>query len=155
VALTDGAPGPDGEAAAKLGALGIPVKEERISRLEGDGAAGGLRRIFFEDGSEIACEGLFYGPPQRQRSDLAEALGCEIEAMGPVPAVVKGDSMTRETTVPGVYVAGDAGTMMQGAIMAAASGANAAAFLNHALISDDAAAATSGQGGDGGSSPRG
>ncbi len=137
VALTDGANGPDGDARDRLGALGVPVKEERISRLEGDGAAGGLRRILFEDGSEIAREGLFYGPPQRQRSDLAEALGCEIMAMGPLPAVVKGDPMTKETTVPGVYVAGDAGTMLQGAIMAAASGAAAAAFLNRALATED------------------
>ena len=137
VALTDGATGPVGDARDRLAALGVPVKEGRISRLEGDGVTGGLRRIVFEDGSAIAREGLFYGPPQRQRSDLAEALGCEIVAMGPVPAVVKGDPMTKETTVPGVYVAGDAGTMLQGAIMAAASGAAAASFANHALAKED------------------
>jgi hypothetical protein len=34
-------------------------------------------------------------------------------------------------------VAGDAGTMLQGAIMAAASGASAAAFINHSLITRD------------------
>ena len=136
VALTDGETGPDEETRSMLAALGVPVKEERISRLEGDGA-GGLRRILFEDGSEIKREGLFYAPPQGQRSDLAEALGCETEAMGLLPAVIKGDPVTRETTVPGVFVAGDAGTMMQGAVMAAASGAGAAAFLNHALISED------------------
>ena len=137
VALTDGAAGPDGDARDRLDALGVPVREERISRLEGDGAAGVLRRILFEDGSKITREGLFYAPPQRQRSDLAEALGCEVVAMGPFPAIVKGDPMTRETTVPGVYVAGDAGTMLQGAIMAASSGAAAAAFLNRALATED------------------
>jgi thioredoxin reductase len=137
VVLTDGAPGPDDAARARLDALGVPVRDERIARLEGDGAAGGLRRIVFEDGSEIARDGLFYAPPQGQRSGLAEALGCEIVAMGPFPAVVRSDPMSRETTVPGVYVAGDAGTMLQGAIMAAASGATAASFANHALAKDD------------------
>jgi thioredoxin reductase len=151
VALTDGAPGLDRDARTRLDALGVTVKEEKISRLEGDGAAGGLSRIVFEDGSEIEREGLFYAPPQRQRSDLAETLGCEVEAMGLLPAVVKGDPMTRETTVPGVYVAGDASTMLQGAIMAASSGASAAAFLNHSLIAEDAEAAAFGHGGGGGS----
>ncbi|HEY0128561.1 MAG TPA: hypothetical protein VGB40_05295 [Rubrobacteraceae bacterium] len=105
VALTDGEPWHDPDARNRLAALGMPVKEQKISHLEGD-AERGLRRIVFDDGSEISREGLFYGPPQRQSSDLAEALGCEIGAMGPFPAVVEGDPTTRETTVPGVYVAG-------------------------------------------------
>ena len=81
------------------------MKEQKISHLEGD-AERGLRRIVFDNGSEISREGLFYGLPQRQSSDLAEALGCEIGAMEPFPAVVEGNPTTRETTVPGVYVAG-------------------------------------------------
>lgn len=139
VALTDGATGIEPEARDRIAALGIPLKEEKISGLEG-GENGGLRRILFEDGSEIEREGLFYAPPQRQRSDLAETLGCEVEAKGHLPAIIKSDPMTGETSVPGVFVAGDAGTMMQGAIMAAAAGATAAAFLNHSLITDDAEA---------------
>ena len=146
IALTDGEPGLDGDARSRIAALDVPVKEEEISRLEGAGADGGLRRIVFDDGSEIEREGLFYAPPQRQRSDLAESLGCESEAMGLLSAVIKGDPMTRETSVPGVYVAGDAGTMLQGAIMAAASGASAAAFLNHSLVSEDTGIVAPGQG---------
>lgn len=48
--------------------------------------------------------------------------------------------MTRETSVPGVYVAGDAGSPLQQIVSAAASGASAAAFLNHALSDEDAEA---------------
>lgn len=99
-----------------------------------------MRRILFEDGSGLEREGLFYAPPQGQRSDLAETLGCETEAMGLASAVVRSDPTTKETTVPGVYVAGDAGTMLQGAIMAASSGATAAAFVNHSLVWEDAEA---------------
>jgi len=146
VALTDGESGLEPDARDRLAALGVPLKEEKISSLEGDGD-GGLRRILFEDGSEIEREALFYGPPQRQRSDLAEFLGGEVEAVGPFPALVKSDPTTRETTVRGVYVAGDAGSIMQGAIMAAASGATAAAFLNHALCGEDAEATVAGNGG--------
>ena len=82
--LTDGPPNLNEEGRRTLRALDIPVREERISHLEGDpgGAAGGLRRIHFEDGSSLEREGLFYVPPQRQGSELAEMLGCEIVAMG-------------------------------------------------------------------------
>ena len=140
VALTDGSALGD-EARAGLVALGVQVREERISRLErkGDGSEG-LSRIVFEDGSSIEREGLFYGPPQRQRSGLAEALGCEVVAMGPAAEIVKADRMTGQTSVPGVYVAGDGGNPPQSVANAAASGANAAAFLNHVLCGEDAEA---------------
>lgn len=62
-------------------------------------------------------------------------------AIGHAPAIVKADPMTGETTVAGVYVAGDAGTPLQSLAQAAASGARAAAFLNHALCDEDAAPA--------------
>ena len=84
VALTNGEPWHDPDARNRLAALGVPVKEQKILHLEGD-AERGLRRIVFDNGSEISREGLFYGPPQRQSSDLAEALGCEIGAIGPSP----------------------------------------------------------------------
>lgn len=142
VVLSDGPSGLGRKDLAKLEALGVPVREERVSRLEGrDDGSEGLSRVVFEDGTSLEREGLFYGPPQRQRSEIAGMLGCEIVAMGPAPAVVKCAPMTRETTVPGVYVAGDAGSPpspLQSAILAAASGANAAYFLNHALAAEDA-----------------
>jgi thioredoxin reductase len=143
VLLTDGPANLDEEGRRTLRALDIPVREERISYLEGDqgGAAGGLRRIHFEDGSSLGREGLFYVPPQRQGSELAKMLGCEIGPMGQAPAGVKGDPTTRETTVAGVYVAGDAGNAVQSALLAAASGANAAFFVNHSLVAEEVAAA--------------
>jgi thioredoxin reductase len=136
ILLTDGPAALEDEAREKLGVLGIPMIETPISRLEGDRDSGVLHRILFEDGTEIPREALFYRPPQRQRSDLAEALGCEFDTTGPLPTAIKNDPTTRETTVPGAHVAGDAGTMLQGAIMAAASGATAAAFVNHALVAE-------------------
>jgi thioredoxin reductase len=143
VALTDGSP--LDEARARLDAIGVPVNEKPIARLEGksDGSEG-LTRIVFEDGSYIEREGLFYGPAQRQRSPLAEALGCEVVAMGPAAEVVKTDPMTRETSVAGVHAVGDAGTPMQSVALAAASGNVAAAMLNHALCIEDAEASSDG-----------
>ena len=143
VLLTDGPANLNEEGLRTLRALGIPVREERISYLKGDqgGAAGGLRRIHFEDGSSLEREGLFYVPPQRQGSDLTKMLGCEIVAMGQAPAGVKSDPTKRETSVAGVYVAGDAGNAVQSALLAAASGANAAFFVNHSLVAEEVAGA--------------
>jgi thioredoxin reductase len=145
VALTDGSP-LDDRARAKLDALDIPVYEGRIARLEGNDASVGISRVVFEDGSLIEREGLFYGPTQRQRSPIAEALGCEISGMGPATEVVKTHPMTRETSVAGVYAAGDAGSPMQSIALASAAGATAAAVLNHALCEEDAQVAVSSAG---------
>lgn len=152
VVLSDGpssldAAGLDAAGREKLGALGVPVNEKRIARLEGksDGSEG-LSRVVFEDGSSLEREGLFYLPPQRPRSGLAETLGCEVVAIGSAAAVVKADPMTWETSVPGVYVAGDAGSPPQSVILAASSGAKAAAFLNHTLCGEDAEAEASSAG---------
>jgi thioredoxin reductase len=147
VLLTDGPSDLGAAEREKLGALGVPLNEKHIARLEGksDGSEG-LSRIFFEDGSSLEREGLFYVPPQRQRSGLAENLGCEVVAMGSAAAVVKADPMTGETGVPGVYVAGDAGFLPQSVVLAASSGAKAAAFLNHTLGDEDADAEVSSAG---------
>jgi len=144
ILLTDGPARLEEEDLQRLRALGVPVNEKRIARLEGrnDGSEG-LSRVVFDDGSSLGREGLFYGPPQRQRSGFAEALGCEVVAMGPATEVVKADPMTWETTVPGVYAAGDVGSPLQSVALAVASGANAAAFLNKALCDKDAEAEAS------------
>jgi thioredoxin reductase len=146
VVLTDG-PSELGEKGwDRLRALNVRLGEEPIARLEGDpGVAegGGLKRVVFEGGSYLEREGLFYVPPQRQRSDLAETLGCRVVEVGPA-RVVENDPTTKETTVPGVYVVGDAGSApAQSVVLAAASGASAAYFMNHALAMEDADAAVS------------
>lgn len=43
------------------------------------------------------------------------------------------EAMTRQTSVPGIYAAGDLTTRAQGAVFAAATGAQAAAMCNHDL----------------------
>jgi thioredoxin reductase len=142
VAIADGGGVPD-EDRAKLDALGVPLYEKGISRIESDEATGKLVRIVLGDGEEIAREGLFTNPPQRQRSELAEMLGCEIEYFEMIRSYMISADMTRETTVKGVYAAGDAGKQIglpQSLPNSVAVGSNAGAFINYALASDDVAA---------------
>ena len=44
--------------------------------------------------------------------------------------------MTRETSVPGIYAAGDLTWRMQGAMFAAAAGTQAATMINHELTTE-------------------
>ena len=76
----------------------------------------------------MPCDVLFAHPPQRQ-VDLVRALGVALDEHG----FVSIDSMRRETSVPGVYAAGDLTTRMQGAIFAAAAGTHAAVVINGEL----------------------
>jgi thioredoxin reductase len=142
--LTDGPGELDGTQRARLAALGVGVREGRIERLEGPdspGASGAPLRVRFAGGETLTRDGIFVRPAQRQRAELAAGLGCEMVTMGVEPSVVrliKCDPVSRETSVPGVYGAGDAGSPLQSAVVAAAAGAQAAYFINHALVSQDA-----------------
>jgi thioredoxin reductase len=114
----------------QLAGLNIPVREERIARLEG--AEGQLERIVFENGKVLPRRGMFFNTGQDQRCDLAEKLGCELTDRG---AVRTGEY--EMTNVPGLYVAGDASRAVQLAIVAAAEGVEAAFAINKALIKED------------------
>jgi len=61
-----------------------------------------------------------------------------------IPGLIRVDTI-QQTTVPGVYAIGDVATPMQQISGAVASGAVAGAMLNHALIAEDYARATSGE----------
>jgi thioredoxin reductase len=148
--LTDGPGGLDEAQRRRLEALGVGVREEPIERVEGlagpdaeRGSERGSLRVHFAGGETLDRAGLFVRPALRQRSGLGAALGCETVTLGAEPNVmqlIKCDPLTRETSVPGVYGAGDAGSPLQSAIVGAAAGAQAAYHINHALAFADAEA---------------
>ncbi|HET9956575.1 MAG TPA: NAD(P)/FAD-dependent oxidoreductase [Polyangiaceae bacterium] len=114
------------EVASRFQAVGVACDQRPIRRLIS--RDGKLEAIEFTDGSQRACEVLFSHPPQRQ-VDLVRQLGLALDEDG----FVRVDPVTRETSIPGIYAAGDLQSKMQGAIIAAASAAHAAAMLNHEL----------------------
>ena len=75
---------------------------------------------------------MFFATGQTQRSDLAERLGCEVNADG---AVVTKEYET--TSVPGVYVAGDASHRQQKLAVAAAEGSLAAMKIHESLWAEE------------------
>lgn len=129
VAFTGGAFDVPNEARAALEAAGIRLETRHIARLAE--REGQLEGIVLSDGATVPCEVLFAHPPQQQVA-LVSALGVALDDDG----YVRVDAMKRETSVPGVYAAGDLTTRMQAAIVAAASGMQAAAMINADLAMD-------------------
>jgi thioredoxin reductase len=107
----------------------IGLREEAIKRLEGNE---NLERIVFEEAEPLTVHGMFFSTDHRQGSDLAERLGCKFTPDGCV------DTGEYEiTSVPGVYVAGDASRFAQFVIVAASEGAQAALAINKELMKED------------------
>lgn len=131
--LTNGAPGLTPEHRDRLHARGVKVDEARLARLLPDREGGrGLGAAEFADGRRVPFGGLFTAPRVSLASPLAQRLGCEIEqgALGPM---VKTNAL-KETSVSGVYAAGDAARAMHNATWASADGVTAGASAHQSLV---------------------
>lgn len=129
VVLTNGAFTIPPEVRASVIGGGVRIEERAIARLIAVGESRDrLAAIEFTDGNKLERDALFIHPAQRQ-VDVVRGLGVALDAKG----YVQVDEMTRQTSVPGVYAAGDLTTQAQGAIISAAAGMRAAAMLNHSL----------------------
>ena len=91
-----------------------------------------LERIVFASGEPVPRSALFVVAGQRQRSPLAERLGCRFTDRGTV------DTGTCEVTnIPGLFVAGDASKEAQFVAVAAAEGTEAGMAIHRALMRED------------------
>jgi thioredoxin reductase len=117
------------EALLRLQERGIGVCEQPILKLEGED--GCLESILFVDGSRLARRALFFNTGQHPGSVLLEELGCTYGNKGIIC------DENGQTSMPGVYVAGDVSRDVQLAIIAASEGARAALAINRALLAKD------------------
>ena len=127
---TNGPAGIEPRKLERLARNGISVREDRVSRLEGND--GILARIVFADGHAAERRALFFTTGQYQQSALAIRLGCEFNDQGTVRT-----GKYETTHLPGLYVAGDASRAVQWVVVAAAEGAEAAFAINTDLIKED------------------
>jgi thioredoxin reductase len=114
---------------------GVDARPDQLLRVEGQPGALTLR---LASGDTLERHALFVHAPRRQHSDLACRLGCSLFDDGSVEVNELG-----QTTVPGVYAAGDMcrtpampGPAAQ-VIMAAAQGARAAVVIDKELAFTD------------------
>jgi len=116
-----------------LVAAKVRIESAAVKRLVG--AGGQLEAVELACGRRAACDALYMHPPQKQVA-LVGALGVALDDEG----FVKIDPMTRETSIAGIYAAGDLTTRAQSAVLAAAAGMQAAAAINAELTADLAVA---------------
>jgi thioredoxin reductase len=126
----------DGARAALAGHQ-IRVCEDPVGKV--DGEPGRYVRLHLAPGQTLERRALFIPPAPRQRSGLAEELGCALLDDGSVQVNELG-----QTTIPGVYAAGDMCRTpampfpAAQVIMAAAQGARAAVVIDQELLFTDA-----------------
>jgi thioredoxin reductase len=126
VLLTGGADELTDPDRAVLDQLGVGRIDTRVQRVDGDDHE---VRIAFADGQVERRGALFMRPAQELASDLPRSIGCGLTDAGHIR--VGGDL---QTSVTGVYAAGDATTPLQQIVVAAASGAQAAMMINRDLV---------------------
>ena len=132
ILCTDGASEVSSTMQSRLKQHDIAIWAERIAKLEGteDGA---LRRIHLQGGNVLERAAIFFTTGCQQTSDLSAALGCARDKKGGIVT----DPVTEESSVRGVYVAGDASRDVLLVAVAIAEGAKAGVAINRALLQED------------------
>ena len=115
---------------AKLSEFNIPITNGRIAKLEGDAETKQIEIVRFEDGDALECDSLFFNLGTQPASDLHDMLGCRIDEECGLVWVDE----EQQTSIAGVYAAGDLTPKSQLAVVAAAEGAMAAIHIHKSLI---------------------
>jgi thioredoxin reductase len=109
---------------------GVRVEHDAIAEVR-DSAAG--IAVVTRTGRRYELAGLFVGTRVHLPGDFARSLGIELETF-PNGSFYKTDPRTKETSVPGVYAAGDATSPMHALSFAIADGARAGIGAHASLV---------------------
>ncbi|MBY5749956.1 NAD(P)/FAD-dependent oxidoreductase [Rhizobium leguminosarum bv. viciae] len=126
---------PDEEQLVKLTARGVRIERSPIVELLGDNPK--LEAVRLADGRVVPLDAVFVAPKTAMASPVAEQLGCTFDD-GPFGPVIRtGDN--KETTIKGVFAAGDAASAMHNATLASAAGVLAGVHCHQSLVMQSAA----------------
>lgn len=106
---------------------GIQLRTNRISRIVQDG--GRVSQVEFEDGERLAIDHIFFHLGSGPASDLGDRLGCRKCETGDLDV-----DHGQETSVSGVYAAGDITGRPSLAVFAATDGIRAALAIHRSLL---------------------
>ncbi|WP_127145303.1 NAD(P)/FAD-dependent oxidoreductase [Pelagibacterium montanilacus] len=126
----NGQPAPEGEVFSDLEARGVVIEPGRVVGLEGEGTA--LDAVLLDDGRRIGLDALYVGPRYSLNSDIANQLGCALED-GPLGPILVTDQF-RQTSVPGVFAAGDITRGAHSVTWACADGVNAGTAAHRMMV---------------------
>jgi thioredoxin reductase len=120
---------PDEGQLAGLTARGVRIERSPVVELLGDTPR--LEAVRLGDGRVVRLDAVFVAPKTAMASPVAEQLGCVFDD-GPFgPLIRTGDN--KETSVKGVFAAGDAASAMHNATLASASGVLAGVHCHQSL----------------------
>lgn len=108
----------------------IYILEKQIIKISHEN--GKIQELIFSDGSTQKLDALYAKIPFTQHSDIPHSLGCEITEMG----MLKVDMM-QQTSVDGVFAAGDSTNMMRSVANAVYGGNMAGAAVSKELIAEE------------------
>jgi thioredoxin reductase len=128
--FTQGLHEPSAEEAAQLQSRGTRV--ERVPVVALLGSAPQLEAVRLADGRVLPLRALFTAPVTSMASPLAEQLGCAFE-QGPTGPHIQVDA-GQQTSVPGVFAAGDAAAARHNGTLASAAGVLAGVSAHASLI---------------------
>ena len=120
---------PDATQIHDLHTRNITIERKKVSSIEGTAPEIIVRLV---DDSVIPLQGLFVAPRTFVRGPFAEQLGCELEE-GPMGYFYK-TSVTKETTVSGVFACGDAALPAGAVALAVADGVRAGTAAHQSLV---------------------
>jgi thioredoxin reductase len=119
---------PEPESLDKLTARKVTIERARVIGVEAEAT------VKLADGRAIELAGLYLGPRMELASDLHAQLGCALDE-GPLGPMLRTNER-KETTVPGVFAAGDIARLFGNATFASADGVLAASGVHFALLSE-------------------
>lgn len=128
--FTQGIVEPSTEETALLKARNVQIERAPVVEVLGD--ATNMTGLRLADGRVIEIDALFLAPRTQMASPLAKQLGCEFDE-GPIGPVIRVDDW-KQTSVPGVFAAGDAASAWSNATFASAAGVAAGVAAHRSLI---------------------
>lgn len=131
--FTQGQFKPEGDTLQHLLSRGVTLEHSPIVEVLGNDAD--IEGVLLVDGRTVPIQGLYVGPRIKLTSPLIKQLKLEIEET-PLGSIVKVDAM-KESSVKGIYAAGDLSNPMQNGTFAIASGTMAGVAVHRSLIFDE------------------
>ena len=110
---------------------GIAIEEQPIVAVVGQEET--IEGVKLQDGQILPLQALFLASQFSIGTSLATQLGCELEN-SPLGLIIKTDSLKKETSIPGVFAAGDCSRPVHNISSAIADGATAGIFAHQSLI---------------------
>ncbi len=111
----------------------VKIEDARVSRLIARDKEKELEAVEFADGRRLPFGAMFTATRWTLTSPIAAQLGCEIETGTAAGPLIKTDAF-KETTILGVYAAGDTARLYGNASLASADGVIAGGASHQSLI---------------------